>query len=231
MNYFEARNVKSEFYDNYIMPLYMKKLLPKQKEAYILDFGCGFGQNLLALKKDGYNNIVGVDIEKSVIEFCKSKGLDVKDSSNLNEFIKLNQNQFDFVIMSHALEHFPKNEIIPTLKKIKSIMKKNGGVLVMVPNAQSNTNCYWAYEDFTHTTLFISGSLYYVLKMAGFNGIEFIDIDCTERLSFFKKVIKKSFLRLYKINRSFWNRITSSSYHKPSPQIFSYDIKIFAKNV
>ena len=43
MNYFEARNVKSEFYDNHIMPLYMKKLLPKQKEAYILDFGCGFG--------------------------------------------------------------------------------------------------------------------------------------------------------------------------------------------
>lgn len=149
MNYFEARNVKSDFYDNYIIPLYMKKLLPKQKEVYILDFGCGFGQTLLALKKDGYNNIVGVDIEKSAIEFCKSKGLNVKDCSNLDGFIKSNQNQFDLVIMSHALEHFPKNEIIPTLKKIKSIMKKDGEILVMVPNAQSNTNCYWAYEDFT----------------------------------------------------------------------------------
>jgi len=231
MNYFEARNVKSDFYDNYIMPLYMKKLLPKQKEVCILDFGCGFGQTLLALKKDGYNNIVGVDIEKSAIEFCKSKGLDVKDCSNLDGFIKLNQNQFDLVIISHVLEHFPKNEIIPTLKKIKSIMKKRGVVLVMAPNAQSNTNCYWAYEDFTHTTLFTSGSLYYVLKMAGFSSIEFIDIDCIEGLSFFKKVIKKSFLRLYKINRSFWNRITSSSYHKPSPQVFSYEIKVFAKNV
>lgn len=43
----------------------------------------------------------------------------------------------------------------------------------MMPNAQSNTDCYWAYEDFTHYTLFIAGSLLYVLREAGFTNIEF----------------------------------------------------------
>ena len=38
---------------------------------------------------------------------------------------------------------------------------------------QLNTDCYWAYEDFTHYTLFIAGSLLYVLREAGFTNIEF----------------------------------------------------------
>ncbi len=46
-----------------------------------------------------------------------------------------------------------------------------------MPNAQSHTGCYWAYEDFTHNTLFTAGSLLYVLKMAGFAHIEIIDKD------------------------------------------------------
>ncbi|MGC9101323.1 MAG: hypothetical protein ACP5HC_08750 [Caldisericum sp.] len=41
----------------------------------------------------------------------------------------------------------------------------------MVRNVQSNTGAYWAYEDFSHFTLFTSGSIYYVLKMAGFDEI------------------------------------------------------------
>lgn len=101
-------------------------------------------------------------------------------------------------------------------------------MLISVPNAQSNTGCYWAYEDWTHTTLFTSGSIYYVLKSAGFNNVEFIDRDCTLGQNSLKRFLKKYFLKLYILNKSFWNKVTSSSYHEPSPKIFSYEIKVKA---
>nr|WP_317404030.1 hypothetical protein [uncultured Helicobacter sp.] len=50
--YFEARGVSPETYKEAKLPAYFEEVicqLPKQ--ARILDFGCGFGQNLLAIKK------------------------------------------------------------------------------------------------------------------------------------------------------------------------------------
>ena len=99
----------------------------------------------------------------------------------------------------------------------------------MVPNAQSNTNCYWAYEDFTHTTLFTSGSIFYVLKMAGFKEIRFVDTDCTAGLPYHKKILRKLLMKIFYFRVEFWNRVTSSSFHKPSPKIYSYEIKVLAK--
>lgn len=140
------------------------------------------------------------------------------------------EQKFDVIILSHIIEHIPKSEIISTLAFIKNeFLVKNGKLLIAVPNAQSNTDCYWAYEDWTHTTLFTSGSIYYVLKAAGFEKIKFLDIDCTLGSSKIKSIIRKFFLKVYKINKNFWNKITCSAYHQPSPQIFSYEIKVKAE--
>jgi hypothetical protein len=99
----------------------------------------------------------------------------------------------------------------------------------MVPNAQSNTGAYWAYEDFTHHTLFTTGSIYYVLKSAGFDSIEFLDPQGTSNSGFAIKIIKRLFLKVYKLKKLFWNKVTSSSYHEPSPEIFTYELKVLAK--
>ncbi|MGB9794568.1 hypothetical protein [Caldisericum exile] len=66
--------------------------------------------------------------------------------------------------------------------------------------------------------------------MAGFDEIEFVDIEYLEGL-FIKRMIKKFLLRLYKFNIHFWNRVTSSSFHKPSPEIYSFEIKVIARKL
>ena len=61
--------------------------------------------------------------------------------------------KYDFIVMNHVLEHLEKSLIIRTLQLIKRfLMKPNASLVVMVPNAQLNTGCYWAHEDFTHNT-------------------------------------------------------------------------------
>jgi 2-polyprenyl-3-methyl-5-hydroxy-6-metoxy-1,4-benzoquinol methylase len=227
-SYFESRKISPEFYKNYKLPYYISSRLPKSKKVSILDFGCGFGQTLLALRDLGYENVMGCDVDDEAIKYCISQGLKVENCSNLDGFVAKYENKFDMVLMLHVLEHFPKTEIIPTLSKINKILKKQGKIIITVPNAQSSVGAYWAYEDFTHELIFTSGSLYYVLKMAGFEEIYFIDVDCTEGLSAIKKIIRKFLLKIYKTKIHFWNRITCSSFHKQSPEIYSWEIKVLA---
>lgn len=190
ISYFEARRVSPEDYDKYKIPIYLKNRLPVNKDANILDFGCGFGQVLRELEALGYKNAIGAEIDQKAIEYCKKRGFKVEDVSNLDSFLEKYENYFDMIIMNHVLEHFPKEKIIPTLSKLKNTLKKGGSIFIAVPNAQSNTGAYWAYEDFTHSLIFTSGSIYYVLKMAGFDDIEFVDIECLEGLKFPKKLLK-----------------------------------------
>jgi 2-polyprenyl-3-methyl-5-hydroxy-6-metoxy-1,4-benzoquinol methylase len=223
-SYFRFRNISENNYVNFSLPFWIKNEIDS-KDSKILDYGCGFGQIIEALKKEGFANLYGVDIEKNAIDYCLNKYLNVKEIDLINHTNPFNE-RFDIIMLLHVIEHIPKHEIIDTLSFIKKdFLAKDGKLLIAVPNAQSNTNCYWAYEDWTHSTIFTAGSLYYVLKAAGFENIEYIDVDCTLGSTKIKTFIKKFFLAIYKLNIMFWNKITSSSYHQPSTQIFSYEIK------
>jgi len=229
-SYFSNRSVNNNFYLNYNIPEYLHKILPKDKSSAILDIGCGMGQLISALKKQGFTDVEGIDISKEAINLCKLRYLDVFEIANLEDFCSMAKKRYDFIIMSHVLEHLEKSSIIRTLQLIKQyLMKPEGSLMVMVPNAQSNTGCYWAYEDFTHNTIFTAGSLCFVLKSAGFESIEFLDPDGLEASWPIIKWLRKFFLFIYKANIIFWNRVTNSSFHCPSPQIFTYELKALAK--
>lgn len=229
-NYFRLRRVTPESYKNFRFPRYFKLFFPKDKSTKILDIGCGFGQLLLKLKEREYINSKGIDISKEACDCCKSQGLNVERIKNIVSYCEQTKEKYDIILMSHVLEHIEKEEIIKTLIAIrKYLLAKNGKFCVMVPNAQSNTGCYWGYEDFTHKTLFTSGSLFYVLCAAGFKKIEFIDKRATAGFGFFVRLIRNLFYPIYYANKLFWNRITSSGYHISSEVIFTYELKALAE--
>ncbi|WP_395001658.1 class I SAM-dependent methyltransferase [uncultured Helicobacter sp.] len=240
MEYFEARNVASEFYADYKLPAYFEEVVEGLDfGARVLDFGCGFGQTLYALKNKHFVwksskwgggqeiNVFGIDINPKAIAHCQSQGIESKVVENILEFFPAQK--FDLIITTHCLEHLPKDSIIPILAHFREHCLAQGGKLfIAVPNAQSHTGCYWAYEDFTHTTLFTAGSLIYALKMAGFSDVIIIDKDALAGSSRLKKLVRKVFLKLYKLQYRFWNKITASATHSPSPDVFSYEIKALA---
>lgn len=228
--YFKFREVGPEFYSDYVLPAYLKQVLPEDRHAAILDIGCGFGQVLKRLRAGGYTALSGIDISETAVNSCLADGLDVAKIDAIDLFCRQAGKRFEVVIMSHVIEHIDKSAIVETLRAVRMHLLKDGGqLLVMTPNAQSHTGCYWAYEDFTHTTIFTAGSLYFVLKCAGFQEIEFIDPLGTAGSHPVARVLKRMLIAFYKTRFAFWNRVTDSSFHRPSPQIFTFELKAIAR--
>jgi 2-polyprenyl-3-methyl-5-hydroxy-6-metoxy-1,4-benzoquinol methylase len=171
--YFRNRGIDPDYYLSFQLPVWLKDELPQAKNARILDIGCGFGQMLMRLREGGYSEISGIDIGSESVDFCRSQGLKVDKIDSVESFAEKNQDKYDLILMSHVLEHIPKEQTISTLCSIHSMLKEGGSYIVMVPNAQSATGVYWMYEDFTHYQLFTAGSLRYTLMAAGFEKIAF----------------------------------------------------------
>ena len=219
------------------LPHYILNILNNfSLDSKILDYGCGFGHTLRELKKHGYANSYGADISSEAISFVQSLGFDIFDCSKTafdsldRKPLKniLGEGQYDLIIMSHVLEHIKKEHMIEFLSELRDCLNEHGKLLIMVPNAQSPIGCYWAYEDFTHEYLFTSGSLYYVLRAAGFNDIQFVDIECESEHGILRKVLRRVLLKVYKLKLHFWNIVTCTWYHGSSPIIVSLEIKALA---
>jgi SAM-dependent methyltransferase len=226
-SYFNFRRISPQAHDAYRLPPWLLSSLPKSKDARILDIGCGYGQTLRELRRNGYVNARGVDISHHAVKVCHEQGLDALVVDDLEQWQP--EAPYHFIFMSHVLEHIAKPRIIPTCAAIRSFLFPGGKFCVAVPNAQSATNAYWAYEDFTHETLFTSGSLYFVLRSAGFDQIDFLDRNGLEGKSFLTRCIKYPLILAYRAKLSFWNRVTSSSFHQPSEKIFTFEIKALAQ--
>lgn len=232
-DYFKLRNVESWYYDTYRLPWYISKNLPISKDSKILDIWCWFWQTLREISKLWYKNITWIDVSNEAVDFCTKTWLSVRKIDDIITFAKNSNEKYDFIIMSHVLEHIKKEDIIDTLSNIMiELIESWWSLCVMVPNAQSNTGSYWMYEDFTHSTLFTAWSIYYVLKAAGFSDIKILDpnwLDGSIYINPIFKLIKICCLKLYNLNKYFWNMVTSSSYHRKSQNIYSFELKVLAR--
>ncbi len=230
-DYFRLRHVGPEMYRGYRLPRYISGELPSDRKSRILDIGCGLGQMLAALVKLGYEEAEGIDVSDAAVSACRDAGLAARRIDDIVDFCREQaEPSFDLVIMSHVLEHIEKASIVGTLREIRTRLLRPGcPLLVMVPNAQSATGCYWAYEDFTHTTLFTAGSLRYVLGAAGFREIRFLDADGLGASRAWVRPLKRGLLAVYHVKIAFWNLVTGSAFHAPSPRIFTYELKALAR--
>ena len=111
----------------------------------ILDYGCGVGDFLEHLQKNGYD-VLGMEPNDSARKIAQSKIGNKKVTSTELEH---NDQKFDIITLWHVLEHIPNlNEIIGELK---NHLTDNGVLIIAVPNHQSYDakyyGKYWAAYD------------------------------------------------------------------------------------
>jgi SAM-dependent methyltransferase len=98
------------------------------KESRILDFGCGTGRHLIELRKLGYNNLVGYDVNEFMIDRAKTLDLDGVVHSKLNEVP--NQNDFVYSLFDVLSYQVTDSDVEIFLQQILSLTKLGGVILL-----------------------------------------------------------------------------------------------------
>lgn len=153
---------------------YFGRFLPKDKRARILDVGCGYGAFLYFLRKEGYQDVYGVDISPEQVEAAKRLGLEGVYCGDLRTFLEEHNNikEFGCITALDLVEHFPKQEVLPFLEMVYGALKPNGTFIMQGPNAESPFFGAIRYADFTHEMAFTRESVSQILRHVGFANIK-----------------------------------------------------------
>jgi 2-polyprenyl-3-methyl-5-hydroxy-6-metoxy-1,4-benzoquinol methylase len=157
-------------YGWYFRKNYLKHL-PVDKNAKIVDLGCGMGHFLNFLVNEKYNNYIGIDVSEENIQYCRKNKFNVI-SGDIFDFLKDTNDKYDVIVMNDIIEHFEKSEINLLLQLIFKSLQKNGRVIIKTPNAANPILASSSrYFDFTHELLFTEESISQVLRISGFSQI------------------------------------------------------------
>lgn len=97
--------------------------------AKILDVGCGSGRHLLALYRQGYKNLVGID------PFL-DKDLEINNGLRIyKKTIDEVDGKFDLIMFHHSLEHMPNQ--FSTFQAISRLLDLNGLCVIRIPTVSS----------------------------------------------------------------------------------------------
>lgn len=151
---------------------FYKEFLPEDKNAKILDIGCGLGQFLYFLEKQGYKNYYGIDVSEQQIKFCQDKVTKKVETTDIFGFLKGKKEQFDLVVANDVLEHIPKGKLFEILELVHQSLKPEAKFFAKVPNMSNPFGLMDRYSDFTHEIGFTEFSLREVLVMSGFKIIK-----------------------------------------------------------
>lgn len=107
-------------------------MLPR--EARILDYGCGFGDDLVALRRTGFKNLFGVEMSEHRAKAASSRfpGRVTWGSSARLQGLIEEWGTFDLIVSRHVFEHLPHPA--ETLRELTNCLSDNGLICLLVPD-------------------------------------------------------------------------------------------------
>lgn len=101
------------------------------KSKRILDYGCGFGYQCVAMALSGAKKVVGVDISNERLEFCRqlASEYNVLDQTEfLERIVNSEENKFDLIISKNSFEHYPQPDTV--IPFFRNVLREDGKILI-----------------------------------------------------------------------------------------------------
>lgn len=219
-NIFSVREYENSAAD---FDVYYGSSLPADKNAPIIDIGCGTGHFLYYLKKKGYTNFLGIDMSEGQVEFCRNNITTNVETIDAFEVLADKINVYSAISANDVIEHIPKEKAISFLKLIYRALMPDGVLLLKLPNMSNPFAIDSRYRDFTHECGFTEESIYQVLYVAGFRDINIYPSQT--RGKSFKSLLRWILTSLVHaaIKKLFWHQGFTA------PQILSNRLIVVAK--
>lgn len=172
-------NYSSE--SDYLKKVYFKYLTQEirelDKNANILEIGCGNGFFMDELYKRGYKNIYGVEPGKKSVDKASRK---IKKNIRINIFKKglFAPKRFDLVLSFHTLDHVV--DLSAFLKEVNAVLKKGGKLFFVVHDTDGLSVRLFGEKspifDLEHIFLFNKNSLSNIIGKNNFGNISTFSI-------------------------------------------------------
>jgi 2-polyprenyl-3-methyl-5-hydroxy-6-metoxy-1,4-benzoquinol methylase len=163
----------------------LSPFLPENKDAHILDIGCGFGHLLYFLKEQGYVNHFGIDRGEEQVEICRQLvTANVENACNVPVYLSSQPEKYETVFLFDVLEHIDDEEMFPLLDAIRTSLHAGGRLIISVPNAACFPTLITLYGDLTHRRLFSEVSLKQLFLASGFTNVKVFPHEKTVIRSF-----------------------------------------------
>lgn len=138
-----------------------------------LDIGCGRGELLRLLNKQGIDAI-GIDINDEMIAHCIDYGFKAFTVDALNHLSTIEDESIDYIFLIQVVEHLNQNYLNDLIKLAYKKLVKGGKIFMETPNHQNlyiYSNSF--YVDPTHVKPVSPHYLRYQCLNIGFENVEF----------------------------------------------------------
>jgi SAM-dependent methyltransferase len=200
--------------------------LPPDKGAPVLDLGCGCGEFLYFLHREGYTNLNGVDVSPQQVEAARGLGLSgvQLEVGDALDYLQWHAAGFALINAQNLLEHFTRDELFTLLDALVAALLPGGTLLAVVPNAASPFGSRTRYWDITHELSFTPSSLLQVLIAVGLPEVRFLEHGpvvhgVKSAIRFFTWRIIRGLLKVYLLAETAGDRYN----------IFTQDMRVVAR--
>jgi len=145
---------------DYIRYNFSKIINNHAKDASVLEIGPGMGEMVSYLNDLGITNIDVVDNDRNVLTLIKNK-YRVRNSYLVSDVLKIGKRLgvYDVIVLIQVLEHLPIVKQPDIIKILYTHRKKEGSIIIVVPNANNPLGLVERYGDLQHTISYTSQSL------------------------------------------------------------------------
>lgn len=137
----------------------------------VLDIGCGRGEFLELMKEQGIG-ARGVDLDETMVDYCRTRGLEVELNDALTYLEQLEDASLDGIFIDQVVEHLEPGYLIRLLKLCHQKLKYGFYLVAETVNPLSFTSFANFYIDITHIRPVHPETLKFLYENAGFRELE-----------------------------------------------------------
>ena len=148
-------------------------------EALVLDLGCGRGEWLELLQKNGIA-AMGVDLDTGMLAACQQINLKVQCQDALESLKQLQDGSASVVSAFHLVEHLPFDRVKDLVAECHRVLKPGGLLIMETPNPENfMVATHNFYLDPTHLRPIPPDLLAFVPEYLGYESVKILRLQET----------------------------------------------------
>jgi O-antigen chain-terminating methyltransferase len=137
----------------------------------ILDLGCGRGEFLLELKRQGLPGL-GIDLNPAMVETSRALGLEVTLAEAVAHLRDREPRSLAAIVSLHMIEHIPFEQVLHLVEAAKRALMPGGLLILETPNPENLAvgGCSFWYDP-THIRPLPPAMMKFYVRAAGFDPV------------------------------------------------------------